>query len=411
LDSVLFNFHDIVLIATIFLCALLAIILFDKRKGRGLGNIFLIAFFIASALVPIDTLINFGAAFRGWAIEHLPDWFYIFDVGFWLQGPLLLWYIRSIIYKNYRLRFVDTFYLLPFLLVIMHQLLAYHILPSDVKADIQREYNLGSETTIIFFITLSRELLRLYFGVLCVVEIRYYLSQISPDTILRYKTEIAWFNAGLVGLVGLWGWACAIAVALIVNVELHTGLPVNQMGLMANYGTLFLMAGFVVVLSRYGLSVTGIVPMFERSLVSPVVGGEQQGIESEEKLETVVNEVAAPPINPVYIERLEELIRVRKIYLEPSLTLEVLANEVAVSPRTLSTILNKHYGYNFFEYINTYRIEEAKKLLVSDEYQNATMLDIMYKVGFKSKATFNNFFKKMEAMTPREFKKNNAVKE
>nr|WP_252738503.1 helix-turn-helix domain-containing protein [Saccharophagus degradans] len=97
-----------------------------------------------------------------------------------------------------------------------------------------------------------------------------------------------------------------------------------------------------------------------------------------------------------------------KLYLESSLTLEVLAGKLSISPRTLSTVINRHYGCNFFEFINDFRIEDAKKRMVDPARSGATMLDIMYEVGFNSKATFNSFFKKHEGMTPREYRKKNT---
>jgi AraC-like DNA-binding protein len=74
-------------------------------------------------------------------------------------------------------------------------------------------------------------------------------------------------------------------------------------------------------------------------------------------------------------------------------------------PCLLSNIINRHFACNFFEFINSYRVEEAKAMLADATLANKSMLDIMLDVGFNSKATFNTLFKKKTGMTPSEYRK------
>ena len=403
MDTVLFNSHDVILLATVYQCLLLGFVLVVFSPKHRLTNGFLLGFLVTNAVVPLDTLISFGAAFRAWAIDHLPNWFYVFEMGYWLQGPFMLWYLRSRFYKSFRLRAVDLFYLAPFLLFVFHQLLAYHSLPTDVKMEIQRDYSLSTETFTIFFVTLAREVMRFYFGLICVLELRNYIQCIDRKFVQTNTSLIFWLKVGVYSFVGLWGWACIIAIGIILNVHFSAGLPVNAMGLMANYGTCLIFSGLLIALGRESLRNAA---WPQLSLRAPVLHPLVDMGKAPSALEEVkVSVPTQPTVNPEYIKRLDELMQGRKIYMESSLTLEALAKELSVSPRTLSTILNRHYGYNFFEFINKHRIEEAKLLLLSEDHQHATMLDIMYEVGFNSKATFNNFFKKMEGVTPREYKK------
>ena len=60
---------------------------------------------------------------------------------------------------------------------------------------------------------------------------------------------------------------------------------------------------------------------------------------------------------------------------------------------------------NFFEFVNHYRVEEAKRLLADPQAAGKNMIDLMYDMGFNSKATFNALFKKKVGMTPSEFRK------
>jgi AraC-like DNA-binding protein len=95
-----------------------------------------------------------------------------------------------------------------------------------------------------------------------------------------------------------------------------------------------------------------------------------------------------------------------KPYLEPELTLDELATQLSVKPKMLSQTINELLRQNFFEFINHYRIEEAKRLLTNPKDKKITVLEVMYEVGFNSKSSFNTIFKKNTGLTPSEFKKN-----
>jgi len=92
-------------------------------------------------------------------------------------------------------------------------------------------------------------------------------------------------------------------------------------------------------------------------------------------------------------------------YLNHLLTLENLASQLTLLPRYLSTLINRHFEKNFFEFVNYYRIEESKHPLTSAANQKTTMLNIMDGAGINSKATFNTFFKKLVGVTPTQFRK------
>ena len=72
----------------------------------------------------------------------------------------------------------------------------------------------------------------------------------------------------------------------------------------------------------------------------------------------------------------------------------------------LSQIINEHFNVNFNNFVNEYRIKESRKLLLSSKYENYTIEGIATTVGFHSKTTFNNAFKKFTGVTPSFFRKN-----
>lgn len=105
------------------------------------------------------------------------------------------------------------------------------------------------------------------------------------------------------------------------------------------------------------------------------------------------------------LPRLLQLMEKEKVYLKADLNLKSLAQRLNVHYNYLSQIINEHLNQGFNDFINSYRIEEAKKKLLDPAEDNKTILDIAYDTGFYSKSVFNTAFKKFTGMTPSEFKK------
>lgn len=106
-----------------------------------------------------------------------------------------------------------------------------------------------------------------------------------------------------------------------------------------------------------------------------------------------------------YRERLLELMNTEKPYLDGGLTLQKLAKALAVSPHHLSQTINEQLNQNFIDFINAYRIDEAKKLLTDLAKKHYSILAISEEVGFNSKSAFNTAFRRHANMTPSEFRK------
>jgi AraC-like DNA-binding protein len=90
----------------------------------------------------------------------------------------------------------------------------------------------------------------------------------------------------------------------------------------------------------------------------------------------------------------------QQVFKENELRLSDLAAYLNVSYHQLSQVINEHYGVNFFELINKYRIEYVKKLMAEPKYGHYTIMQIAYEAGFNNKASFNRYFKKAIGMTP-----------
>jgi AraC-like DNA-binding protein len=104
------------------------------------------------------------------------------------------------------------------------------------------------------------------------------------------------------------------------------------------------------------------------------------------------------------VEKLNLFMKVEKPYLNPSLSIRNLAEEFKMSSRDLSILINQNLDKHFFDFVNEYRIEEAKKILQNPNKKEFTVLEILYEVGFNSKSSFNTAFKKHTGLTPTKFR-------
>ncbi len=114
-----------------------------------------------------------------------------------------------------------------------------------------------------------------------------------------------------------------------------------------------------------------------------------------------------PQMADEILPRLLDLMEKEKIYLDGNLTMKKLSERLLIHYNYLSQIINERLHNNFNDFVNKYRIEEAKKRLVDPKQVNKTVLEIAYDTGFYSKSVFNTAFKKFTAMTPSQYREKN----
>jgi len=105
-----------------------------------------------------------------------------------------------------------------------------------------------------------------------------------------------------------------------------------------------------------------------------------------------------------YSRQLTELMGREKLYMNPKLALTDLARAVELHPMYISQIINETQKQNFSDFVNGYRIENCKRLLMKPQ-QELNMFGIALESGFNSKSVFNRAFKKHTGLTPKEFRK------
>lgn len=102
--------------------------------------------------------------------------------------------------------------------------------------------------------------------------------------------------------------------------------------------------------------------------------------------------------------RLSELFEKQRIYREFELHIEDVAMRIGTNRTYLSKVLNQRFGYNFFRFVNHYRLEEAKELLLSTSLE---IRRVANKVGYKNANTFNTRFREHFGVSPKQWKRAN----
>lgn len=97
------------------------------------------------------------------------------------------------------------------------------------------------------------------------------------------------------------------------------------------------------------------------------------------------------------------LMHEKKMFADENLSLDVVAKHLALSSSKFSKFMNVIMNSDFRNFVNTFRVEEAKKLLTADS--DLSIKEICYEVGFKSASTFYDAFKKHTGTSPAKFRK------
>ena len=118
----------------------------------------------------------------------------------------------------------------------------------------------------------------------------------------------------------------------------------------------------------------------------------------------------APTMTPIasghpQFDRLDRLMQDERLFENPELNRELVAERLGISPGYLSQVLKDGGNISFPDYLNGYRVAAAKSMLTDPEFQSYNVLSIGLEAGFKSKSTYYAAFKKETGLSPSAFQK------
>ena len=376
-ESVIFNFHDVILMMITLQCALFALLLWLTNRKEIKSTFFLAAFLFAHALIPINELMMWGAEFKDHARQNWSNFYFVPGIAYYLDGPLLFLCIKSLVFRDFILKRVDLLHLLPFAIYCLFIILTFYGNPLSVRIDMLNNLSFvysNSFVTVEFF----SKLIRVIYAIACFVLINRYGIRLQDKHSNMEKAHISWLRAMDMGFVVVMSFELMLSASKMFT---HYHLIYFYMGL-TRYYTTFLLVNLLVFTSIRFFG------MFEQ-------------VNEEELPKKPIDDFS---INSEEAESIDKRIKQGQLYMDPDITLDSLADTLEIMPRDLSMIINRHFGANFYTFINSYRIEEAKKMLKDQAMKNITITEIYLAVGFNSKSVFYTFFKKLEGVTPTKYR-------
>lgn len=343
---------------------------------------FLSAFLFAHALIPANELIMWGAEFKVQVRYEWPGLYFILQMAYYLDGPLLFLCIKSLVFKDFSLRKIDILHIVPLIIYLVFISTTFYSHTFD-----ERQVMLINESFVYDTGYVSLELfnkgLRVFYAIACVIMIRRYRYLLQDTYSNIDKVHTNWLNGLVYGFMAVMFSETVLVMAKIISLFTPIGNSVfSQIGLTGNYLSFVLVNLLVFTAIRHFLT-------FEQVTYK----------------EPATKPVDDQFVNPEIATEIDVKMKDNKAFMDPDITLDSLASALEITSRDLSMLINRHFGINFYEFINKYRIEEAKKMLSDPTHKKDTITDIYLAVGFNSKSVFYTFFKKFEDVTPSQFRK------
>lgn len=366
---------NILLIIVLFQSVLLIIFLVTSSMGKKVSNRILAFFFLLLVMNVADGLLSI----HGFYIQH-PQLAHLEDGCILLAGPSLYFYTRSIVFRDFQFTSKDIWHVLPFLLVTSLLLIFFHFQSYDQQRFIENAV-VNRELPIQFYIVTG----------FVYVQIAVYMI-LSLQTVLVYRHKIKERFSDITKINLNWLVFLLLSVVIILLISLVDAMiPLAGPREWFDYTLLSVVVGIFIFINMVVI----------KGLRHP---GIFSGISTDDW------KVASPPVMiPSEVEqilhKLGVLMSDEKVYLEPDLSLDALAQKVGVASKKLSQVINEKLSVNFFDYINSLRIREAERIMQQSPDPRITVLEVMYQSGFNSKSSFNTIFKKKTGMTPSDYRR------
>lgn len=309
-----------------------------------------------------------------------------------LYGLLLWLYTRSLVETDFKMAVLDKIHFLPFIFFT-----GYLIIP--LLAGQANTYYLHHGYPWL------KLLVNPLYLVAVVVILKKHERMLKDKYSFIGKMHHYWLSSLAIGGLVLWFISC---VSLI-----HHAIQPEASTIAGDYIVLSVLSIYLFAMSYVGFSKTEI---FQNRKVKTenqplILLSPQIEIEAEVTKdildETIIDkpEDTAPNSDSELYQRLLSFMDSDKPYLNPALSLNDLSQLSKISATKLSALINQQGNKNFYDFINTYRVQAVVEALERGDTQNYSLLGISEACGFNSKATFYRIFKKATGVTPAQYAK------
>jgi AraC-like DNA-binding protein len=350
-----------------------AMVLFFTRRGDRRANKFMAFFLLALAIGMVHGIISQLGLYDIWPALSI-----LMGAVLLTYGPLFYFYIRAMTVKDRRWTPIDVLHGIPFLM----GLLVYGAYLRWATGGPASMGVIGTAVRSPWLVVLILSILQTIAYVVSIIRLlREHSERIKEAYSTIDRINLGWLRQRLAVYAAIW----VIGLAMVAAVRLES----RAIGLVGQI-TFFLIAlntfvtGYRAMLQPqifFGPFETKPVRRYERSSLKP--------------------ENAA-----LYKARLIELMEREKFFLDPEITLPKLAQALEIPTAHLSRVINDLLGRNFYEFVNRYRVEEAKRRLAGPDASRDKLITVALDCGFNSLATFNRVFKELAGRTPSDYRKN-----
>lgn len=361
-----------VVITSLMIFILLLFSAFLFYRGRHIYSNVLLGFYLLSQIIGI---LN-GSLFL-LKDYLLPKYIHLFYIGYpiiftWLV--LYYFFVCSLVDTQFRIKAYDWLHFIPFFVVLATLLSQFYFKGSNEKLKLLEPNSSFYRTIWINDIFFSIQIV--FYNVAAIVKYYGYRKRVKDLTNIRPEYD-TWIRIAIFTFL----------VACIITVG---GKLLGYLNIPIQFNTLFL--SNIAFLFFYSI-------LFFVSITSPSL------VTNSDKKEKYWYSNLSDYEAKELLQRLNGYIIDNQVYRKSGLTLKELASGIEVSERHISQVINDLKEQNFFDFINFYRVEHAKRLLSQNNEKKRTMFDIFWESGFNSKTTFNTAFKKFTGITPSEYQK------
>jgi len=357
-----------------FLGLILLMIIWNKSSGKPIVKFSLSMFLLISSAIVIIGTITFSGN-----LVYFPHLFRLDSPLHYLFGPICFFYMLASFKPDFKFRYIQLFHLLPFFINLVEFIPFYF---SSTSEKIEHYNTLIATGTLIM--PLHSVLKTIVVLVYLILQF-YVFYKYKPKNILEDKSKlslVSWFTIFLFG-----------------QTILLVGLIINNVAGFKLFSDSYRYT--IIIDALYLYSVT-IALLFFPSLLYGNHAAENNSEKSlKEKYEH--SKLSGTDKNRILNDLTKFLESENKPFLNPKLSLMEVAKLLNVTQQQLSQVVNEKVNMNFSNYINTYRIEMAKEILLKSDFKNFTIDSVADMAGFQSKSPFYRSFKKQVGMTPKEF--------
>jgi len=358
------SFYDAAFFGTIFIGLTFILLLWFPQKANRAANRFL-----AAALAVVVLWIARLLAIDIRLADYVPFWSYLPLQYSLALGPLIYFYVLKITRPEYHFRYNDILHFSPLLL----ELTAYALETAESLKTGAPTYDtlifhrLNPILQVFAFISVAIYLYR------CRTLIEDFYRQVKFTGNDRHRYELKWLNNLLMAFGALWLlWIPVTAAAYYYHLGAQAYYPL-----------------YLVLISM-------ITWIAARAFLKPEINASADTIP------------ILKPLLPAELKQkatwLKKVIKEKRYYEDPELSLGSLAGKLGLHTHELSRILNTVLKKSFNDLINEYRVQEAIRKMQDPANDHITLLGIAYESGFNSQTSFNRIFKQVTGKSPLEYK-------